>query len=127
MAAVVIIHILGPGGVLSNSSGIENELFWIVEIAMYPAINIYALASGYILIEKKITRINIIKLYTEVWFYSVIITTLSQIVYHSVSVKYLIKSLIPVSSGYYWYFTAYFGMYLLLPYINEFLQRIEKR
>lgn len=74
---------------------------------MYPAINIYALASGYILIEKKINRKSIVKLYVEVWFYSVIITAISQLLNHALSIKYILKSVLPVISNYYWYFTAY--------------------
>lgn len=37
----------------------------------------------------------------------------------------ILKSILPVTSGYYWYFTAFFALFLSIPVLNQFLFTID--
>ena len=63
---------------------------------------------------------NLLYLWLCVLFYLVLIQTISNIFYPNlISKSNIINEFLPVISGNYWYFTHYFGMYLLLPIINN--------
>ena len=80
---------------------------------------VFALITGFI--SKPDEHIRVKKLaymWLQVLFYSVLSYVLVVTVYkQSVSVK----SLIPVSGGHYWYFTAYFGLMLVKPLLDKAL------
>ena len=48
MLGIVTLHILNHGGGLSAETDIlRSSVIWMIEIAAYPAVNCYALISGY--------------------------------------------------------------------------------
>ena len=87
--------------------------------------NAFALISG--IIGYKSNKIsNLIYLWLDVFFYSVgIYLYFTKIrkspVKHDISVEYF-----PIIYERYWYFTAYFGMYLLLPVMNKGIEYLTK-
>ena len=50
MLMVVCLHVLGLGDVLEGAEGVpvKHELFWLLEVGSYCAVNCYALISGYV-------------------------------------------------------------------------------
>ena len=60
---VVLLHVLGQGGILQNSSqnSAVHWVAWFLEIFAYCAVNCFALISGYIMVNKSIKLKNIIK------------------------------------------------------------------
>ena len=47
---------------------------------------------------------------------------------HTVTNMELIKGILfPVVSRQYWYFTAYFGMYFFVPFVNKMIQNLDKK
>lgn len=134
MYMVVQLHVLGCGGILGNCEKFSFNYYvaWFLEISAYCAVNVFAMITGYLMVEKKINRFKIIPLWLTVFLYSSLIALsfyfipfLSSI--HEPSKTSIIKSFFPVISGQYWYFTAYFGLYFFIPYINMFVNSIEKR
>ena len=74
MCMVVILHIVGFGGVLTNaktlSANYEAALF--LQIATYCAVNCYALISGYVGLNSKFHYTNIVILWLRVVFYTLL-------------------------------------------------------
>lgn len=67
-------------------------------------------------------------LWLQVAFYSILITLLFLIFQaKTVSVKELMKSVFPVTSSQYWYFSAYTGVFFMIPWLNKIVQNFEKR
>lgn len=131
MLMIITLHIIGKGGMLSSAQNftIKGELVWIIEILCYCSVNCYALASGYTGINSNQNKINqIISLWIQVVFYSV----LGELVYilinfgQPISLVSIIKACMPVITSKYWYFTAYFGMFLFIPILNGIIKEFNK-
>ena len=127
MFMIVILHILGCGGVLvsANKYSVAYYSYWFIEALAYCGVDVFAIISGYLLINKKIKIRKIWNLWTTVFFYCFIINVLFYIYSYFNKVDFIgIRDLIyavcfPVISRQYWYFSCYFSMYLFLPFINK--------
>lgn len=130
MFMVTVLHILTQGGIL-NASGrftSQYEVGWFLETAAYCAVNIYALISGYVGIYAQYRYRNILELWTQVIFYTIIITILfCAFVPSSVSAMEWIKAIFPVMFNQYWYFSSYVALFLFIPLLNIILEEMEKR
>lgn len=131
MLMVVILHIIGHGGILDNTTGlsVNNNLIYLLNIACYGAVDMYAIITGYVCIKSKHRWERIIELWLQVIFYTVGITTILYLIPNNivnVGIKDLIKSIIPVMSKQYWYFSSYFCLFLFIPFINSLINKISK-
>ncbi|MCM1263720.1 MAG: acyltransferase [Butyrivibrio sp.] len=92
-------------------------------------VNIFVLISGYFLIDSKGIKISkIIKLWLQIFTYSVliyIIFTISGL--ESFSVKSFIKCMLPITYEGWWFAGTYFVLYLISPFINIFLKTLDKK
>ncbi len=131
MFFVVIIHILGQGGVVESVKNDEAKLgiVWFLYIVVYCAVNCYALISGFVCFseeDKPHKFSNYIVLWLQVEFYSVLITFLFWKYNPSlVGTNQLLASFLPVTARNYWYFTAYTGVFLVIPWLNKIVQKLK--
>ncbi|MDE5539382.1 MAG: acyltransferase [Bacilli bacterium] len=125
MLFVVILHCLGRGGVLNtvilNSS--QYKLAWFLEIVAYCAVDIFALISGYVAYtgkEKNTDYSKYIVLWLQVVFYGLLVTLIFNIWHPElVTSKDYLFAVLPVTKGLYWYFTAYTGLFIIMPILNK--------
>ena len=90
-------------------------------------VDIYVLISGYFLCQKKREYRSILRLFLQVWFYSVLLFLFSSIVLnYNYSVKALLGVIFPTIFQEYWFFTTYIILSLLMPYINVVLEKLGK-
>ena len=124
MYYVILIHILGHGGVVYNTQylTLNDTIAWLLRILVYCAVNLFALCTGYLYVDKKFKYKNIINLWILVCFYSVTITLL----FKHVNIISLIKAFLPVTNNLYWYFSSYFCFMLFTPFINRVLNNLSK-
>ena len=124
MFMVVILHIQGNGGVFSSAIPLtlNDTVIWFIEILCVPAVNLFALTTGYLCIDKKYKYKNLISLWILVFFYNVSIGLLC----NQFTLRSLISSMLPVLDAAYWYFSAYVGFMLFIPFINKFLNSLTK-
>lgn len=129
MFFVVILHSLGHGGLLENTiiNSSQYKFAWLLEIIAYCAVDIFALISGYVSYtgkEKKINYSNYINLWLEVVFYCLIICIVFNIINSELVTKTdFLNSIFPVTKKLYWYFTAYTGLFLIMPIINDGIRK----
>lgn len=130
---VVILHVLGRGGVLDSAiiNSIQFKFVWFLEILCFCAVDIFALISGYVGYndkEKKYNYSNYLFLWFQVVFYGLTIMLIFQIVSPSlIDKKDFIKMLFPVTNNLYWYFTAYTGLFFLIPFLNAAIRISSKK
>lgn len=131
MYMVVILHILSRGsGLLTNLTpgSVAWNLAWFLEIACYCAVNCFILITGYLMVDRPAKISSIVTLWLQVLFYSVGIMLIFILVNReSITPMVCVKSLFPTIGQQYWYFTAYFAMFLLLPFINLLLRQLDKK
>lgn len=130
MFMVVCLHMLGRGGILDYAPFLSGkyEVVWLIEIAAYCAVNCYALISGYVGIHGKYRYSNWVLLWLRVLFYSILITVFFKFAAPSVVGRYEWTSAVfPTSREQYWYFTAYTGLFLLIPVLNFFISHASRK
>lgn len=131
MYMVVILHILSRGSGLLTTLAPGSatwDLAWFLEIACYCAVNCFILITGYLMVERHAKISSIINLWLQVLFYSVGIMLIFLFVDpESITPMTCIKSFFPTIGQQYWYFTAYFAMFLLLPFVNMLLCQLGKK
>lgn len=130
MFLVVILHILGQGGVLGYVYPHTGQYLagWYLEIAAMASVNLYALISGYVGVHSKFRVTNIVVLWLQVFFYSFGIAALFAIIRPELcSSADLVEYAFPVITRKYWYFSAYFCLFLFIPLLNAGVNALSKQ
>lgn len=119
---IVIMHT--NGNIMSTCTGI-NMLWCHVENGIFQAgVSIFVLISGYFGISRSVSRV--VKLERDILFYSVLGGVLSYAFLQGTSME-LLKSFLPISTNKYWFLTCYMILMLFSPYINELVEKMEKK
>lgn len=127
---VLILHIMGTGGVIGESTGDPAHLAaaGLVECAALCAVNCFALVSGYVGIGAKYRYRSIALLWLQVVFYLLVENVLFYFLFPgSVGIKDIIKSFLPFRENAYWYFSAYFCLFFFIPLLNRAVKALSKR
>ena len=131
MFLVTILHVLGHGGVLNASQGINNSLAWLLEISAYCAVDCFAIISGFVCYsdeEKTYRYRKFISFWLQVFVYSFGIALAAYIIKpQSMSLKDVLKFAIPVATKKYWYVSAYAGLFFVIPWLNKLVRTCSKR
>lgn len=134
MMMVVVLHYLGKGDLLGNlTEGNLNTtqlVAWVLECFCVVAVNVYMLISGYFLSTSSVKLSRLLKLWLQVWVYSVSIGLLAAFTgilpAEEFDTHYLLSLLFPVSMTHYWFMTAYVFLYLLLPFAGMAVRKMSK-
>ena len=131
MFFVTVLHVLGHGGVLGNTSGISNSVAWLVETIAFCSVNCYAIISGFVMYsekEKPYRYSKYITMWLQVFFYSF---GISMVAFASgsdtVGIREILKSAFPFITKQYWYFSCYTGVFFVAPYINKLIRSLNKK
>ena len=130
MFLVAIVHTLGHGGVLGaaapGSANAYAALF--LKAVAICAVNCFAIITGFVMCEAKPRISKALQLWAQVAFYAICITALCYVLFPGeVGYVAVFNAFLPVSRGQYWFITAYMGMYLLMPFLNIAVQKLEKK
>jgi len=135
MYMIVILHIINQGGVINNTKKFSFSYYFalLLNIFAYSSVNVYALISGYVMINSKVVQYKIIILWLNIFYYSSIITIMFKYIpylsklYKVSNYNMILSIFFPTISKKYWYFTAYFGMYFFIPYINKLIHSLDRK
>lgn len=135
MMMVIALHYLGKGNLLVNLE--EAWLYpaevtaWLLESFCIVAVNVYMFISGYFLCTSTFKPSRLIRLWLQVWMYSVafgLIGAFTGIMEGTVVDTHFFLTLIfPVSMGHYWFMTAYVFLYIMLPFLGLAAGKMTKR
>ncbi|MBQ2943313.1 MAG: acyltransferase family protein [Ruminococcus sp.] len=127
---VCILHIQEHGGVLTSCDvgSIKYAVFYYIHTAAYCAVDCFAIISGYTASIKQVRYSKIISMWFQVVFYSFVFTLIltSAGLSDDFSIKTMCKNLLPITISVYWYFTAYFGLFFIKPFLDSYIFKISK-
>lgn len=126
---VVVLHVLGKGGVLKSipPNSVSFYAAWFMEIGAFCAVDIFALISGYVMVDKNIKLKNIISLWLQVAFYSILFYGLFFIfVSETRTLRNIVISVLPVLGRVWWYVSSYFMLMFLIPFLNTAINNMSK-
>lgn len=126
MIMIVTLHVLSGSGLLSKTAvgTAEYEIVWFIEIFCFCAVNCFVILSGYVSLYSEFRISRIILLWLQVAFYNILLTVIMQAVNGDWNSFYIWRALFPVSSNAYWFFTQYFVLSFLMPFINKLVTSI---
>lgn len=127
---VVFIHVLNRGGIFeaTKTGTASREIVMALWSVCLCAVNCYALISGYVGLYAHHRYSGLLHMWLQVVFRSFLITLIFGFFFpESVSVKVVIKSLFPVTFNGWWYFTAYFALFFLMPILNEAVEKMPRK
>lgn len=130
MFFVLTLHSLNYGGILNKQLflSINYETAVFIHTLCNCAVDCFVIITGFVMCKRKIQFSNLMVLWLEVCFYSVVITLMTHIFTNTIiEPKEILLSFFPVITNKYWFFTAYFGLYFLMPFINMMFQKFSKR
>ena len=130
MIMALLLHVLWGSGSLEKypASG-HQAVAWIVECMSYCAVNVFALCSGYVLVDKKYKWSWIVQLYLKMTFYNISITGLFWVIKPGSIAEAGYswrKVFFPILTNEYWYITAYVGMLAFVPFMNKMVNSLTK-
>ena len=129
MMILPVLHVLEHGGVLNASITLSLNYCtaWFLNISAYCAVNTYGLISGYVGYGKKHRWISFFMLLFQVLFYTILTTVLFAILSpEKIGLKVILAAIVPFAYGSYWYYTAYFCLFFLMPYLDIFIEKTTK-
>ena len=127
MIMIIAFHILGHGKGL-NSTDITSWNYVVAHLikgVSIVGVNVYILISGYFTINSKFKMKKILKLYGQMYFYSVVISLvfwgfgLQKITFDG-----LLECFLPFTMQTWWFMSLYLVLYILSPFINKFLRAL---
>lgn len=133
MFYVIVLHVLGQGGVLNATQAGTHpyDVSWFLEIWAYCAVDIFGLISGYVGFhqnDRPVKYSNYISLWLEVAAYGLVVTFAYWLRHPELVTKAdFLQMCLPVSNQLYWYFTAYTGLFLIMPVLNHGIQKMSER
>lgn len=130
MFLVVVLHLMGAGAVLYplTPGSLRYAAAWALELTASCAVNCYGLLSGYVGYGHSHPPKKLAGLWLQVFFFSVLLSWGVGFYFQgSLTLKDLLYPCLPVLTVQYWYFTAYFGLYLLMPYLDRMLAGLDRR
>lgn len=126
MLYVVILHSLYQGLPFDSlpRGSMTSIYLHMVEGLCFCAVNIFGIISGYVGYREEEGHLHhyrsLCLLWLQVVFYNVGITLLFMVLKPGcVSLPQLISCFFPVIRSSYWYFTAYAGLFLLMPFLDS--------
>ena len=127
MFSIVTLHIMKHGGILNHAAGSQFYVIWFLQTVIICSVDCYALISGYVgyskVQVKSICYRKALNLWLQVWFLSVGLYTAISLCGGVFSIKEFVKACLPITTNQYWYFTAYAGVFIAAPWINQLINR----
>lgn len=128
MLMVVATHALGEGGLLEAAIGHTSHtaFVWLTEAGVACAVNVYGLISGYVGYSARHRPANLLYLWCQAVFYTLGFTVLLKWG-QGLALGDILAGLCPVTKRTYWYLTAYFALFFLMPALNFLIRTLPKK
>ena len=131
MFMIVCLHYNGKGLDFSNIKFMSSKYIFsnIVEAFSIVAVNCFVLISGYFLSNSrkiKIKKITHFWITVEIYSFGIFLAMILNNILQPKSVD-IIKAIFPITNNMYWFATAYFGLYLIYPFLNILISNLSKK
>lgn len=124
MIMVILIHSYGYGGLSYNAFGANHYTSKLIYTFCEGAVNCFALISGFVGYKAKHKFSNIFYLIIQVAFWAILLTTIYKFRYPSeVENSEFVFCAFPFVHTQYWYFRAYFCVFLFIPFMNLLIDK----
>lgn len=114
-------------GLVFDNFGITKVYSFFIQFGRNIGVDILIILSGYILIsDTKLNIFRVIKYILQTFFYSVVIYWIMILLGNKFDIRLFLTSLFPISFKTFGIISTYIILYILHPYINIYLKKIDK-
>ena len=117
---IILLHVVGQGGVAAASGGKGTYTVSYLLLALaYPAVNCYALISGFVGCKSRFKLSRLLSLWLTVVFVNLAVWGAFRLLAPEMAASFSLEACLkPLLTNEYWYVTAYFGLSVLSPVLN---------
>lgn len=131
MWIIVIHHYVVNSGLLNelviNPTSISSLFCYLIGGGGKTGINCFVLITGYFMCKSKITLQKFLKLFLQVLFYNITITSVFALTkYHQYTINEIIKSFIPVNGVSDDFVSCFLLFFLCIPFLNILIRHISQ-
>jgi surface polysaccharide O-acyltransferase-like enzyme len=126
---IILHHLISHGGLLKLFPSLcrSDVLYQSLNIICYCAVNLYGLITGYVEVGKRYRLSRLMELWMQVAVTGLVITGAFALFSDAKpTAGDWLAAAMPLFCDSYWYFTAYFGMYLMLPVLHRMLTGLDR-
>jgi len=132
MIGIVSLHVIGLGGgiELIPDGTLANTFVRYIWIISFISVDVFGILTGYLNCNKKTLHWNrILDLLVVVAFWSIVITVIFCVYPGRLLTgwKDYVVSILPAFKGRYWYITSYVFVYFMIPYLNRFIETMDRQ
>lgn len=127
MLMICALHYVGHGGIINNDDSIISTGGYLVKSFSIVGVNLYMLATGYLMYTRAFKVNRVVKIWSETLFYSVLLGIFMSIISSQWGVAQILKSFFPVMTIEYWYVTAYIILLFFIPALNQMVTALSKK
>lgn len=123
---VTTIHCIDNGLIMQNANNLSvyNYVFVnFLRACAGIANGLFLIITGYYQINNKFNLKKIFNLWGKTLFYSILIFIVLNLFGYK---TYLLQSILPITTGVYWFITAYIALYFISPLLNIILNKLTK-
>ncbi|MCR4616382.1 MAG: acyltransferase [Clostridiales bacterium] len=132
MLAIVFCHFATHGGFNYGAHDLSLPRFWwnFIEMGGNFGVDVFVLISGYFLVNDNKSFFSfkrILKFWGQVFFYSFVLYCAFLFSGRiPLDLTVFIKTVFPITFGSWWFASTYFVLYLIHPFLNILLNRLDK-
>ncbi len=117
---IILLHVVGQGGVAAASGGkVTYTVSYLLLALAYPAVNCYALISGFVGCKSRFKLSRLLSLWLTVVFVNLAVWGAFRLLAPEMAASFSLEACLkPLLTNEYWYVTAYFGLSVLTPVLN---------
>lgn len=131
MLMIIAHHIAIHSGFFFPTETVPINRLWVqwIQLGGKIGVNIFVFITGYFSITSGKFKTNkLVNLWLQVFTYSCVIFLLfACFSTESLQLEALLKGFFPITFSTWWFASAYFVLYLLTPFLNQYLNSITKR
>lgn len=134
MLMIITLHYLDKGkvlGLLTEKLNTTRYLAWILKSFCIVSMNVYVLISGYFGVKQHFNIRKLFVLWRQVFFYSIVIAAICYatgfILLKELNFYTISAYIVPITTEQYWYVTAYFILFLFMPFLNAGIKQLSKK
>jgi surface polysaccharide O-acyltransferase-like enzyme len=128
MLMIVIYHIIAHSNILANTTGMIHYILRFIEAILIVHVNSFVLVTGYYQCKSDFKFKKLVALNNQVWFYRAVICVVL-ILFNVITLNRVdvIRNIMPIDLGFYWFIDIYMLLYCLSPFLNILINKMDQK
>ena len=125
---VILHHTIDCGFTMSDTAGGALKTVWyLLHSVALTCVDLFALVTGYLCVTSNGTHKRLLGLWLQTLVIGLVVSGAVALAGGSVGARGWMRSIFPVVTGEYWYFTAYVVVCLFMPFVNPGARALDGR